>query len=247
MKIINSLENSLIKSIVRLHTAKGRHEQCKFIAEGVRVCQALVQAQVACEHVLVTEDTLEQVEQLGLIADKLIQVTAAVMKKVSASTTPSGVLGVFKIPQVRVPEQLSSGLVLLQIADPGNMGTLIRTSVAFGLNQIIIIEGADPWQPKVVQSTAGTIGQAQIINMSWQELVAHTKRPELCALVPRGGEIIKAGIQPGLLVVGSEAHGIVPEWLAQCEQKLTLPMPGQAESLNAAITGAIALYKLFID
>ncbi len=241
MKVIVSSENLLVKSIVRLHTAKGREEQKLFIADGVRTCQALFHESVPCAYLFFTHELLEQAQKFDL-GERLVQVTPAVMKKISASTTPSGVLGVFKVPQTTIPDELVPGLVLCQINDPGNMGTLIRTSIAFGVKQVIIIEGADPWQPKVVQASAGTIGLAQVIHMSWADVVAYKKRPELCALVPRGGTIIKPGLKTGLLVVGSEAHGIPNQWLKQCEKQLTLAMPGQAESLNAAIAGAIALY-----
>jgi tRNA G18 (ribose-2'-O)-methylase SpoU len=93
-----------------------------------------------------------------------------------------------------------------------------------------------------VQASAGTIGYAHLINLSWQELVQHKNRPALCALVAHGGDQLGGDISQNLMVVGGEANGIPTEHIAQCDKQVTLTMSGPAESLNAAIAGSIALY-----
>ena len=108
---------------------------------------------------------------------------------------------------------------------------------------VIVIEGVDPWNPKVVQASAGTIGLVTIFQLSWQQLLKNKKTHKLCALVISNGKKSEdIDFKNMLLIVGSEAHGIPPAWIDQCEEKLTLPMPGRLESLNAAVAGSIALY-----
>lgn len=246
MKNISSITNPFIKSIIQLHNNKGRREQQRFITEGLRACQTILESKLIVETLVVTEAMLEQAEAIAR-GKPIILVGNAIMNKIAPTKTPSGILAIVHMPKPRMPETISAGLVLYAINDPGNMGTLIRSSVAFGYSQIIIIDGVDIYNPKVVQASAGTIGQAIIVNMSWQQLLQHKKRPALCALVAHGGTIIKPGTKKQLLVVGSEAHGMPLALIEQCDQKLTLAMPGAAESLNAAIAGSIALYMSIVS
>lgn len=245
MKNISSITNPLIKSIIQLHHNKGRREQQRFIAEGLRTCQTILESKLSIETLIVTEATLEQAEAIAR-GTPIVIVGNMIMNKIAPTKTPSGILAVVHMPKPRLPETIVPGLVLYAINDPGNMGTLIRSSVAFGYSQIIVIDGVDVYNPKVIQASAGTIGHAVIVTMSWQQLLQHKKRPALCALVAHGGTVIKPGTKKQLLVVGSEAHGIPIALIEQCDQKLTLAMPGAAESLNAAIAGSIALYMSIV-
>lgn len=245
MKSITSVQNPEIKDLLQLHTAKGRKDKNKFIAEGIRVCSTLIAANVKLIQLYATHDNNEYVYALAN-EDKVTLVNTQVMNKISCSSSPSGILGVFEIPKKPSIDNLTQGLVLCQISDPGNMGTLIRSCIAMGVKTIVKIEGADIWSPKVVQSTAGTIGQVNIFEMSFDELVKYKKDLNLCALVVFGGkEPQEIDFTNSLLIVGNEAHGIPAEFVKQCEQKVTLPMSGNVESLNAAIAGSIALYLAF--
>ena len=171
------------------------------------------------------------------------------MKKISSATTPSGILGIFKLPKQPAFKENKPGLVLAHIADPGNMGTLIRTAAALNVTTIICIQGADPWSPKVVQASAGTIGAVTIFRMTWDELITIKQSQPLCALVTpehsNAQPIETARCPNGLLVIGSEAHGLPKEYVASCDKKLTIFMPGAAESLNAAVAGSLAAYVIF--
>jgi len=246
MKLITSRQNPEIKRVVELHDSTARKEQQLFIAEGVRTCATLIHSGIVPTTFFVTERILDEAYSLISSCDTVYQVTEDVMEKLSTAATPSGMLGVFPIPCAPTIEELQHGLVLAQISDPGNMGTLIRTCVALNIPNVVIIEGTDVWSPKVVQASAGTIGYVDIYQLSWNNLVARKKDLSLCALV------VSAGTKPSelvnkncLLIVGSEAYGLPQEWVEQCDQKLTIPMPGKAESLNAAIAASIALYEVF--
>jgi len=244
---ITSPANPLIKQICTLHSAKGRkkHQQC--IAEGIRTLSTVIGAGWQPEHVLATHALLETAQKT-FPNIPIILVANAVMNKISTASTPSGLLGVFQIPANPQPTLLSSGIVLAGIADPGNMGTLLRTCAAFDKKSVVIIEGCDPYSPKVIQSSAGTIATLDIFQWSWNELIEHKGSVQLIALVPHGGQIpYKLEIPEGLIVIGSEAHGIKPEWLQSCEHHLTIPMPGGTESLNAAVAGAIAMHSIWFN
>ena len=241
MKQIISLDNPLVKKAVQLATPKGRAQYNQFIAEGLRTCKTLTQTPLALDTFFVTPNTLEQARTF-ISEQYILVVSESVMNKIAATKTPSGFLGIFSLPRTPDSTTLKPGLVLFGISDPGNMGTLIRSAVAFDKPQLILVEGVDPWNPKVVQASAGTIGYASLIQLNWQQLLQHKNRPPLCALATHGGKNIDATIANDLLLVGSEAHGIAQEVLDQCAQRVSLPMPGPAESLNAAIAGSIALY-----
>jgi TrmH family RNA methyltransferase len=126
------------------------------------------------------------------------------------------------------------------------MGTLIRTAAAMDVKTVICIESTDPWSPKVIQASAGAIAQVNIISMNWHDLIAAKKDLPLFALVvdstKKPEEVTNRNC---LLVIGSEAHGIPAEWISDCDEKVTIPMPGKTESLNAAIAGSIAMYVIF--
>lgn len=247
MTDITSLQNPEVKHIVKLHEAKERkkHNQC--IAEGFRTLSTMLQSTIKLIKLYVTEEHYTTALTLAS-KEQIVTVSVQVMKKMSAGATPSGFLGLFEIPVTPLPHHLSAGLVLAQISDPGNMGTLIRTAVACKVSSVVIVEGVDPWSAKVIQSSAGTISWIQIFELSWQTLIQNKKDLQLCALVVSEG-IIPTELNPAksLLVVGNEAHGIPSLWQQQCDQSVTLPMPGKTESLNAAIAGSIALYWTFVQ
>jgi TrmH family RNA methyltransferase len=244
MKKISSRQNPQIMSAAALHTSKERTKQQRFIAEGMRTCMALIASPIKLAQLYVREDLLHTIPTE--IEDHYITVvTEPVMEKLSAATTSSGIVGVFFIPENPPAASLTPGLVVANITDPGNMGTLIRTCAALNIQSVVVVEGVDLWNPKVVQASAGTLGNVTLFSMSWEQLCAAKKDIPLAALVVSGGKSVGKEYNKSLLVVGNEAHGIKPEWLARCEQQITIPMPGNAESLNAAVAGSIALYCVF--
>ncbi len=247
MKEITSRNNPLVKDIVALHQAKQRKKAHQFIAEGIRTCSTLVNAGYQPITVFVVETLFDQAKKF-IAEEKIILVSATVMKKISTATTPSGLLALFPIPPAPSLAQLTPGIVLVQINNPGNMGTLIRSAAAMNKTAVVVIEGVDPWHPKVIQASAGTIGLITIFQLSWQELIQNKGSLQLCALVvSHGRQPSEVNLSNALLVIGSEATGIPQDWLDNCDEKLTLSMPGKIESLNASVSGSIALYLSIIQ
>ncbi len=244
MKTISSRSHEMIKQVASLQQKKQRSKHNQFVAEGLRTCTTLIQSGHQPVQLFVTEQHATRAQKL-VSDDKITLVPEHVMEKISGATTPSGIVGQFAIPAAPSADVLTPGLVLAQVADPGNMGTLIRTTAALNHKSVIIVEGADPWSPKVVQASAGTIGMVHIFQWSWHDLLANKKAHQLIGLAVKGGKnLSEFSMHNTLLVVGSEAHGIPDQWLADCNAQLTLPMPRSTESLNAAVAGSIALYVM---
>lgn len=255
MNIIRSRTHATIKNIVSLQQTKERRAQGLFIAEGIRVITTLFESKVKLQQLYCLEDDAALTSEVEQLCKKfqynpetsITIISQPVLEKISCLATSSGIVGIFRIPQPKSLDQLSHGIVLADIQSPGNMGTIIRTAAALKVPSVVLIQGADVWSPKVVQATAGTLGMVDLFECSWDELMKSKKELQLCALVVKGG-IVPEKIEPShaLLVVGNEAHGLPDEWIADCEKKVTLPMPGNTESLNAALAISIAMYVCFI-
>ncbi len=264
MQIITSVQNYKIQQVCKLHDSKARAKQQLFLAEGMRTIETLLlqvsQANsnsglILAQLFITPEIWGDCPENIKSLPDNLITlVSQQVSAKISTTSTASGVLAVFEIPQHsldhlanNLTSNLSAGIVLVDLNNPGNLGTLIRTAAALNLETVVTIAGTDPWSPKVVQASAGTIGKVKIYQLTWPELLKAKQNLKLCALAPNAKLNLLAPenrqiIKNNLLVIGNEAHGIPKEYLETCEYQLSLPMPGNTESLNAAIAGAIAMY-----
>ncbi|RTL07222.1 RNA methyltransferase [Candidatus Dependentiae bacterium] len=245
---ISSVHNQLIKHVALLKNApKYRKEQKLFLAEGLRVVETVLQNRLPLVHFFTTELQLEKALALTNQHQKIIVCSDAVIKKISSSTTPAGFIGVFAQPAPSLADFKYPGIVLAQIADPGNMGTLIRSAAAFNAKTVVVVEGVDPWSCKVVQASAGAISMVQIFQLPWQQLVEMCKQKniQLNALVIDGTQPLQnASSTNQLLVVGNEARGLCNEWQKDCALKTTIAMPGNTESLNVAVAGSIALYSI---
>jgi RNA methyltransferase, TrmH family len=253
-RFISSLAHPQVKHIVQLHNTKARKEHNQTFAEGYRTLLTLNKVGIIFDKLYSTPEQEQQAAEFQ--THELYKVTPAVMAKISAAVTPSGLLGIFTRPtsiSLSCAQEHAltfvPALALAQLQDPGNMGTLLRTAAACGIKTVVCIEGTDPWSPKVIQASAGTLALLTILEWRWQDLITYknsTHAFQLCALVPIGGqaptELPANFSQQNILIVGNEAHGIIHEWLEQCDSFLSLPMPGGTESLNAAVAGSIALY-----
>lgn len=245
IKQITSRTHEDVKKVTELHDKKGRSEHHKFIAEGLRTCSTLAKTGTKLVQTYTTQKNLEDVQTFA----KNFFITIVedhVMEKMSTATTPSGILSVFEIPKQTTFSELTSGLVMANITDPGNAGSLLRTCAALNIKNVVIIDGVDIWSPKVVQASAGCLNQIKIMDTNWQTLQKWKKDLKLYALVVKGGKTpAEMNFENSLLIVGNEAHGIPKEWLREVDGYVTIPMPGSIESLNAAVAGSLGLYLAF--
>ncbi len=244
--LITSPDNPLIKRLRRLHEVRHRRDDGAFLVEGQRaIAGFLAHGWQAQELLLLADLALPE----SWDEQAVTRIVPAIAAKLSQASTPSGYLATFRLPEPRPLAPAAGGLVLCGIADPGNLGTLIRCAAAFAIRQVVLVGGTDPYAHKVVQASAGELASIDLHRFEPAAgLAALAGGAPCCALVVRGGSDPAAlPRQPRWLVVGSEAHGLDADQLAASAERVTLPMPGGAESLNAAMAGAIACYALFAE
>ncbi len=248
------LSKNKTKFVNALLSKKQREQMQLFRVEGSNNVIDFLQSGLEATEIFATENWINA--HLDLISDhKSEAITEAEMKKITALTTPSDVLALFALPnQHSLPaSQLSSlALMLDDIKDPGNLGTIIRTADWFGIRHIICSNSTtDAFSPKVVQASMGSLSR---VNIQYTEL--KTVLTSLKQDVPVYGALLEGkSIQnishsgPGIILIGSEAHGINPNLFSHINQKITIPAgppsnSGKAESLNASIATAIICYQL---
>ncbi len=244
MKLITSRQNPEIRAVAALQQTKERKVKQQFLAEGIRTVETIM-TKLTPIQLYITQELFNQNILSSIDKNNITLVSPEVMDKLSTTKTPSGIIGLFAIPAAP-SKSLAKGLVCANVTNPGNMGTLIRTTAAMDSQTVVIIDGVDPWHPKVIQATAGTIANVDIFELTWNELLHKKNNLKLCALVVKDGQSPHIHTHDDIvIVVGNEATGIPAEWLAGCELSCTLRMPGNSESLNAAVAGSIALYLAF--
>lgn len=238
------------KYIQSLHHKKFRDAEGLFIAEGSKVVPELIQSgKFICTEMFGLTEWLQPNEQLlrkhykGL----LHEVALHELEKISALSTPNQVLAVFKknsTPHINVKGKLN--LVLDDIQDPGNLGTIIRIADWFGVENIICSEhSADMYNPKVVQSTMGSIGRVNVVYTNLLDFLQQHAAIKTLAAALNGVVLTQhKNIREAFLIIGNESKGIHLEILQLADEKITIPRIGEAESLNAAVATGIILSHL---
>lgn len=189
--------------------------------------------------------------ELGPVPDgvALVPVDERVMARMSDAATPPGLLAVVTTPAADRPPSAGSLLVLDGVADPGNVGTLVRSAAAFGL-AVLALGGADPFGPKAVRASAGACYRTPVVRAaapSGDDLRGDGRAIiGLDAAAPDDLHVIAAGLPAAgfALVVGSEPHGLSAPVRAAVERLAAIPMRGDVESLNVAAAAAVAMYAL---
>lgn len=241
MKHLSSLQNPAVKHINALQKkASYRNKNQQFVGEGIRTCITLMEHQEV-EQIFLTKAVYDK-HNSELPDDLCTIVDPKVIDKMSSLSTAAGCVGIFHMP-LFVNIFMPHSVALVNVTNPGNTGTLIRSATAMGMKSIIIVDGADPYNPKSVQSSAGTIGQVTLIRVTEKEFLEQTKNIETTSMVAsKGSSPEEINLSNSILLIGNEAHGLPKEISEKTTHKVTLPMPGQTESLNAAVAGSIGLY-----
>ena len=242
------LVKSQIKYIQSLGQKKHRDELGLFIAEGPRIIEELIASSPGS-----IKDIYATADWIGLNMHLTTKFSVHTIEeyelaKISQLQTPNQVLAVVKKwetnPSISAKNKLT--LVLDRIQDPGNLGTIVRIADWFGLSQLVMSEeSADIYNPKVVQSTMGSIARIQFIYTNLQKWLAHQKDVPVFAAMLEGESIEKmTPLKEGILVIGNESKGVSDEVLKLVNRKITIPRKGKAESLNAAVATGIILSHL---
>jgi TrmH family RNA methyltransferase len=218
--LITSPQNETLKLVRKLQSRRWRDKLGLLAAEGEDLVDAAFEAGLEPVELLVAGETVEP----------------ALLAAVSTLPHPARVIGVFRRADLPSFNDRPVGLALWRVADPGNVGTLIRTADAFAAS-VELSEGcADPTGPKALRASAGALFRVPLGSGGGRRigLVAHGGRP--LAEVEAADRVT--------FVLGAERGGLSPEAMQGCDELVTIPTPGPAESLNVAAAGAIALYEL---
>jgi TrmH family RNA methyltransferase len=249
--MITSNQNPKIKRVRRLLSDRRyRHREEAYVVEGTRWLQELVRVRLAPELLLASQSWLQEASNAALLANVDWPVTVAadnVLAAASATESASGVLAVVPIVPNPLPERPSLLLILDRVADPGNLGTMIRTAAAAGVDGVLLSPGCvDPYNPKVVRATMGALLRLPVQVMTWPE-IGETAQGLAVWLAAVGGTIEYTAVewrQPAALVIGSEASGVGPEASVLGRGQITIPMARQTESLNASAAAAVILFEI---
>lgn len=226
--------------IKNLKDKKFRSANSLFLVEGDKFCHDVLENGFEIVHTITTNADLTGYPNISVVSSKMFD-------SLASTKTPQTVICVCKIKDYGIGS-IGNSLVLDNLQDPGNVGTLIRSAMAFGFNDIYLIGGADPYSDKVVRSSAGTILKAHVHRVDYggfkqsknlvadNFLVADMQGDNLNTFcLPKGRVSV---------IIGNEGNGVSDEMFALATSKISIPMMPGVESLNAGVAGSIIMQKL---
>lgn len=252
---ISSISNRLVKDICTLHSKKGREISGNFLIEGTNSVAEAVKDNLKIKLIAFKEGAKPSDFLLNK-AQELYSFSEPVMKKVSTTDSPASVIAVCEqlkcsLKDILTPQQNSRLIVVLdEIKDPGNLGTIIRTSAAAAVDGIILTDASvDIYNPKIVRSTAGCLWKVPVIyHKNKKDLIKDLKnlKIKLYASDASGALVYSsANFNSDVAIIfGSEAQGLSDEFLAGCDEKINIPISKKVESLNVASSVAIILFEV---
>jgi TrmH family RNA methyltransferase len=237
------LSKSNISLLQSLQQKKFRREHGLFLVEGYKSVSEFINSAYQIEAVYYTATIAPKMLKLSQKMNS-VEISSAIIEKITALKTPPDVIAVVKIPQWPVLNHITLNkkfsIVLDGIQDPGNMGTIIRTADWFGIENIICSEDCvEVYNPKVVQATMGSLSRMNVHYVDLPAVLSEIKLPVYGALLD-GENIYSTDFDnEGLIVMGNEGNGLSEEVKQLVTKAITIPRGGDAESLNVAVATAI--------
>ncbi len=251
--MITSPQNPKIKFTRALSgRAKERREANAFVIEGVRLVEEAANSNWDFRFALYDETLSErgtsQIESLKSRGVDVEMVSESLMKSLSETETPQGILAVLELTNLPIPNSPNFLLIPDQIRDPGNLGTLLRTAAAAGVQAVLIPpETTDAFAPKVVRSGMGAHFRLPIHSMTWKEIeqISKSANQQIYLADMNGKSCWETDLrQPLALIVGGEAEGASEEARKLANQQIGIPMMGKVESLNAGVAGSVLMFEV---
>jgi rRNA methylase, putative, group 3 len=258
METIQSKDNKLLKHGKKLNVRKYRQESNEFMVEGIRFVEEAADSDANIKYCLYSEhlsgdrvyNIIKRMEDRKV---KTFKVKDGLIDDICETATPQGIVAVVERKEYRLNDVLKNGnlfIVVDRIQDPGNLGTIIRTAHAAKVDGIIITEGTvDPYGPKVLRSTMGSIFHVPVITS--EELtgpIENLKKEGFTVFASSlaGSTAYYTEMYGGktAIIIGNEANGIDAQVLEKADRLIKIPMPGNAESLNAAVACGILLFEV---
>lgn len=248
---ITSVNNEIVKETVKLQQKKYRDIEKKFLLEGFKAVEEAFLSGITIEKAFIEKNKKGKYLFLNC---EFIETNEAVLKKVSTTVTPPEIVAVAVQPQNSF-DKIGKNVVLLEnIRDLGNLGTIIRTSVAFGVDSIILYgDTVDLYNPKVVRSAVGNLWKTNILHIdNFSQLERYFTEYERYGTLPKCENSMylsdtKPSDTPKLIMFGSEADGLSDELKQFATDNITIEMNDTVESLNLSISAGVILYKMFVQ
>ncbi len=253
-KVITSKDNPLIKLVCSLQSsAKARKNEGLFVLEGLRICDDACDNSIRFDKLIISKTAIEKyAEELKKFfknADEIYEIPDSLFTKISDTTSPQGVIAVVKTPTLS-PEILKGGryIALENLNDPSNLGAISRTAEALGVSGIILSsDSVDPYSPKSLRASMGTLLRMPVIilNDFVNEISVSGLKTYACVVDGDATPITDITFDDGsILLIGNEANGLTAAAKTTATQRITIPMCGKAESLNAATAAAISMWEM---
>ncbi len=253
---LTSRENPLVKECVKLLSdARARRKSGRFVVEGARLCEDAARSGVVIEAALATTSAMQKYadrwDVIGAAARRTCTMSDAVAKALSDTGSPQGILCLCAIPDAATWDCRPDGryLALENLQDPGNLGTVIRTAEALGIDGILLSGGCcDLYNPKVLRASMGGVFRSPLLVCDdfYERLTALGRQmPVLACVVDADATPIPSlRLDGAVAVIGNEGNGLTADAVAACSHRVTIPMTGRAESLNASMAAGILMWEL---
>ncbi len=253
--VITSTDNKVIKDIIKLKQKKYRDQEEKFIVEGIKMVQEIPEGWNVDRVIIVEEEKHKFAEIVRRFSnDIIVYVSEIVFRKITDTEEPQGIMAICSKRQYNIDDVLSrkniNVFLLEEIQDPGNLGTIIRTADATKVDAILISKGSvDLYNPKTIRSTMASIFHIPIITSVEIDDIANK-------LKDNNIKIMATSLNTNLylydinldvntcIVIGNEAKGISKLVEGVADELFKIPMPGQAESLNASVASSVVMYEI---
>ena len=251
MQVINSVKNPLVKKTAKLLNKKYRKQDAAYLIEGFHLVTEALASGVAYQLLLGTEEALAQLNQngFGFSDKKAVQVSAPICERLSATKQSQDVFMVLPINQPKTFSfSYGKWVVLDELADPGNVGTIIRTADAAGFDGVVLSKNTvDLYNPKTQRAMQGSQFHIKIVESGLQPVLTSFRAagiPIYISLLDKTAKPLPdfEKVDALALIIGNEAHGADRSLISLCDEKLYIPIKGQAESLNAAVAAGIMIY-----
>lgn len=255
MQTITSKDNEIIKHIRKLKDKKYRDESNEYVVEGVKLVEEAVKENAKIKQIIVCEDTTRTYEipthiMLEIARYECISVSNKIFNIITQVTNPQGIMAIIEknAQDAQIDYSQDIIVVLDDVQDPGNLGTILRTVDSIGLNQIIVSKGtADAFNSKVVRSTMGAIFRIKIIEVEnlaqvIKEMRKHHFKLMVTSLQTKNS-IYDIDFNKKIIVIGNEANGVSKEIQDMADEKAKIPMLGRTESLNASVAAGVVMYE----
>ncbi|HSM72716.1 MAG TPA: RNA methyltransferase [Anaerolineales bacterium] len=249
--MITSSQNPKLKRVRSLMgRAKERRDANAFVVEGVRLIEEAVNADWEFQFALYSDGLsqrgMDLVDKLSARDIEIDDVAGDLIQKLSDTENPQGILAVLKTKSLPMPASPNFVLIPDQIRDPGNLGTLLRTAVATGVQAILLPpETTDVFAPKIVRAGMGAHYRLPIRSMKWEEIKSLTQDMHIHLADMDGTPCWEADLHtPLALIIGGEAEGASDEARRLATQKICIPMAGNVESLNAGVAGSVLMFEV---